>query len=487
MRSTSLTLLLLLTACGGAGTSGPETPPTADMSGPETPPTADTVDPIDVEDLVVTTNPICDLSCVVRWTTDSPASSWVEIGAGGARTHRIGRDAPVTEHEVIVVGLAPDTTYELVAVSGDARSESRTCVTGAAAPDWMGGAVDIHDVEQAWDGWTLANVLTGTATDEPLVLVLLDMEGRPVWTYEGEMGSGRGDIQASFVDDRYVLVGGGFSASTRPFMMDLKGEIIWEGPEQPSGDGPVPNLLIEGTMHHVFHRLDDGTFVVVENTIRDDIIGDRIRHFDADLQTLWLWDAFDHLGDPHVAALGQWLHTNSVVLEPDAGTALVSCMALGTIFEVDHPAGDVRWALGADGDFAPDPDAAHPWFHGGHGVDRLPSGNILLYDNGTVQRGFSRAIEYALDTQAMTATIAWEYPGDADDPWFNGAMGDADMLPNGNVLITAGNGVQKQSASRLIEVTRAGEKVWQMWWHDDGETRSGCYQSDRVPALLQPL
>ena len=38
-----------------------------------------------------------------------------------------------------------------------------------------------------------------------------------------------------------------------------------------------------------------------------------------------------------------------------------------------------------------------------------------------------------------------------------------------------------------MEVTRSGEKVWQMWWHDDGETRSGCYQADRIPALLLPL
>jgi hypothetical protein len=486
LRLHAISLLLLLTgSCADAGTA----PVTADTPEGETAADAapDTPAPVDIAGLTVEANPICDLSCVVRWSTPAPAPSWVEVGLDGLMTHRIGDGTPVTEHEVIVVGLAPDTQYDLAAVSGDARSGPLTCATGPGAPGWMGGTVDLHDPAQAWNGWNLANVLTGTATDEPLILVLLDMEGRPVWTYQGPMGSGRGDIHVSMIDDRYVLVGGGFSAGTRPFMMDLKGDIIWEGPPQPGGDGPVPNLLVEGTMHHGFYRLDDGTYVVIENTIRDGIIGDRVRHFDAADQTLWLWDAFDHLGDPHVAALGQWLHTNSVVLEPDAGTALISCMALGTIFEVEHPSGDVRWALGDGGDFAPDPAAAHPWFHGGHGVDRLPDGHLLLYDNGTAQRGFSRAVEYALDEEAMTATIVWEYPGDADDTWFNGAMGDADALPNGNVFISAGNGVQKQSASRLLEVTRSGEKVWEMWWYDDGETRSGCYQADRIPSLLQPL
>ena len=486
--------LLILSACGGGAHDG------APAAGPDGAAT-DTVDTMDSDapdpgsdqravellGLTVEPNPICTLSCVVRWTTETPASSWVLVGSDGPPTHRIGSPDAVTDHEVIVLGLAPETKVTLFAISNDARSEALFFATGAAPPPWMGGTVDVHVPGESWSGWTLANVLSGTTTDEPLVLVLLDMEGRPVWTYEGPMGSGRGDIHASMVEDRYVLVGGGFSAGARPFLMDLKGELLWEGPVQPGGDGPVPNLLVEGTMHHGFYRLDDGTFVVIENTIRDGIIGDRVRHFDAADQTLWLWDAFDHLGDPHVAALGQWLHTNSVVLDPAAGTALISCMALGTIFEVEHPSGDVRWALGEGGDFAPDPAATHPWFHGGHGVDRLPDGHILLYDNGTAQRGFSRAVEYALDEEAMTATIAWEYPGDADDPWFNGAMGDADALPNGNVFISAGNGVQKQSASRLIEVTRSGEKVWEMWWHDDGETRSGCYQADRIPSLLQPL
>ena len=480
---------LLLVSCGGSpashGTDG-NTRGTADTHATVTD-TDPGPDDLELYGVVVEPNPICDLSCVVRWSTAAPASSWVEVEIDGL-THRAGDPSQVTEHEVIVVGLAPDTTYDLAAVSGTGRSDPLRCTTGPAPPPWMGGTVDVHDPDQTWEGWNLANVLTGTATDEPLVLVLLDMGGRPVWTYEGGMGSGRGDIHVSMVDDRHILAGGGFEAGVRPFLMDLKGEILWEGPAQPGGDGPVPGLLVEGTMHHGFYQQGDGTFVVIENTIRDGVIGDRIRHFDADLETLWLWDAFDHLPNPHMVALGQWLHTNSVILDTEAGTALVSCMALKRLFLLDHPGGQVRWSLGEGGTFAPDPDALHPWFYGGHGVDRLPDGRLLLYDNGTAQRGFSRAVEYELDEDAMTATVTWEYPGAfADDPWFNGAMGDADPLPNGNVLISAGNGVQKQSASRLMEVTRAGDKVWQMWWHDDGETRAGCYQADRVPALLLPL
>jgi len=352
----------------------------------------------------------------------------------------------------------------------------------------MAGIVDVHDPARAFPGLTLANVITGNATNEPLVLVLLGMDGRPVWTFTGPMGSGRGDIQASWVGDRHILVGGGFEAGVRPFLMDLQGSLLWEGPEQPGGDGPVPDLLVEGTMHHVFQPVYDGTFVVLENTIRDNVIGDRIRHFDKMLKPLWIWDAFEHLPDPRTVALGQWLHSNSVVLEPATDHVLLSCMALGRIFKLSRPDGQVLWALGEGGDFQADPDAKHPWFYGGHGLKRLPDGHLLFYDNGTVKRGFSRVVEYALDEEARTATIAWEYPGTfTGETWFNGAMGDVDPLPNGNVLIAAGNGVQHQSPSRLMEVARDGTRVWQMWWYNSPNLRAGCYQVERIPPLSLPL
>ena len=102
-------------------------------------------------------------------------------------------------------------------------------------------------------------------------------------------------------------------------------------------------------------------------------------------------------------------------------------------------------------------------------------------------RGFSRAIIYHLNEDTMQSTIVWEYQGqDETDQWFNLSLGDADQLENGNILITAGNGVQ-QSPSRFIEVTPAGEKVWQCWLYTQPETAISSFQADRIPALATPL
>ena len=84
----------------------------------------------------------------------------------------------------------------------------------------------------------------------------------------------------------------------------------------------------------------------------------------------------------------------------------------------------------------------------------------------------------------MTSTIAWEYEGEnADDEWFNISLGDADQLDNGDILITAGNGVQNQSPGRFLEVTPSGEKVWQMWM----SSNMGSFAADRMPALAEPI
>ena len=56
----------------------------------------------------------------------------------------------------------------------------------------------------------------------------------------------------------------------------------------------------------------------------------------------------------------------------------------------------------------------------------------------------------------------WSWRGNPD--FYEGAVGDADRLPNGNTFMTAGR------SGRLIEVTPGGKIVWELsykdsaWW-----------------------
>ncbi|HQO92256.1 MAG TPA: aryl-sulfate sulfotransferase, partial [bacterium] len=106
------------------------------------------------------------------------------------------------------------------------------------------------------------------------------------------------------------------------------------------------------------------------------------------------------------------------------------------------------------------------------------------FNNGSLERGFSRVIEYKLDFENMTAEISFIYDGTNDGRmWFTEYWGDADSLPNGNIFVTAGD-YQLYSNSRLFEVTREGEVVWELFMDKQEDWIVALYNAQKfVPPL----
>lgn len=180
------------------------------------------------------------------------------------------------------------------------------------------------------------------------------------------------------------------------------------------------------------------------------------------------WSVWDHLliTDTLLPLTGTgtidpW-HINSVGYTPD-GDVIISSRNSSEVTRIDYDTGAVEWRLGGkNNQFALISDTV--WFGWQHDARLLDNGNLTLFDNGgpaADSGGISRAIEYEIDTQAMTITPVWSY-SDGTYAWF---MGDVQRLPNGNTLVgwggaNADNGGPYDPA--VTEVTPDGEVVLQM-------------------------
>jgi hypothetical protein len=142
------------------------------------------------------------------------------------------------------------------------------------------------------------------------------------------------------------------------------------------------------------------------------------------------WSVSDDVAPPLIADLD---HPNSIDFDLD-GQVIVSYRNLSSVVKVNRRTHAFAWVLGGTHNqftFLDDPLGG---FDSQHTARILPNGHLLIFDNGwTHSPAASRAVEYALDTAAKTATMVWQYS--ANPPIFNDFTGSAQRLANGNTLV----------------------------------------------------
>ncbi|MFT4625348.1 MAG: hypothetical protein ACI8PZ_004016 [Myxococcota bacterium] len=419
------------------------------------------------------------LTLDVRWTTAEPGTSEVEFHEPGGPTWRIGDDTLTTDHAVTLYGLHADTDVTVAARSeladGSVVHAEGMVVRTGSLPPWVPEAeVLTHDKARTQPGWTLLN-LSNRDADWPPTAVAYDADGRPVWfetTSDGE--DSRGDLDVSLTPDGTVLVGASGSG-IRAVELSWAGEVLWTGPEQ----SPLLH-------HHHAEKQADGSYVMLQHDPAPDgdATLDRIVRYAADHSVLWEWSPFDHLDLPDPLP-DDWMHSNAVTITDDV--VYLSCRDRDLIYGIDPHTGDVLHALGRGGDF---PLRSGRWFIGQHDPELQADGSWLIYDNRGLGWSHSRVVRMGIN--GGWAEILWEFPGDAElnDPWYtedwsSGIWGDADALPNGNVLVGAGSR-DDGDESRVFEVTREGEVVWAIRWPDQPGI-VGLYRAERIDVPLQRL
>ena len=121
-------------------------------------------------------------------------------------------------------------------------------------------------------------------------------------------------------------------------------------------------------------------------------------------------------GNPSVTAL-DIQHANSVDVEPTTGDVIVSFRNLSASMRIRKSDGTILWKLG--GSAPANPAVPHlqvlnDVYNGTafqHDARLLPNGHVTFFDNQSgVVGATSRAVEYAIDAGAGTATLVWQYP-----------------------------------------------------------------------------
>jgi hypothetical protein len=242
------------------------------------------------------------------------------------------------------------------------------------------------------------------------------------------------------------------------------------------------------TDEHELQVFEDGRYFLIGIrylTVESDTFGrvsiceSAFQEFTADHDLLLEWRALDHFAlediDPLVdltQGTNNFTHMNAIDIDDD-DNILLSSRHISEVTKINRQTGEIIWRLGGKKNQFTFVDDPRNGFSFQHDIRVLGNGHYTLFDNGNAfNPPLSRAVEYVVDTLAMTATLFWQYPGETMD-YQSHYMGNVQRLPNGNTFINWA----EYWLPKATEVTPAGEKVYEMNFAS-GEY---CYRAFRFP------
>lgn len=208
-----------------------------------------------------------------------------------------------------------------------------------------------------------------------------------------------------------------------------------------------------------------------------------VQELDQDHNVIFEWRNWDHLDirDTEVSLGGgfiDFVHTNSIAVDYD-DHLIISTREYNQILKVDRITGETIWILGGkNNEFTfINEDIQFSRIHDVRPVPGKPN-QYTLYDNGRDRSGprFSRAVEYKLDLDAMTAEKVWEYRHSPD--LYSNYCGSCQPFENGNRLIGWAEN------DYFSEVNSSGELVYEMYVQ--GFSCSRCRRYEWEGMMLYP-
>jgi hypothetical protein len=273
--------------------------------------------------------------------------------------------------------------------------------------------VDVYSPNKAWRGNTI--LADNHIYDRPRIIEV-DMQGRIIWEYIlplylREYNNPGFDVELLPSNNvLFVLPGKGI------YEINRKGEAIWSH--------------LDERVSHDADRLPNGNTLYVFGN-KDEKSDAQVKEVNPKGEIVWSWYAKDEFDKPPYkkAYYQGWTHTNAVTRMAN-GNTLISPRNFHCLVEVD-PEGKVVKIIGEE------------YLERQHDPEILSNGNILVAN-------YQKPHE-VLEIDPQTEAIVWRFALPKRRVW---PVRDADLLPNGNILITG--------TTALIEITPDKEIVWRL-------------------------
>lgn len=457
-------------------------------------------------------NPAVPLAAVVTFAPTEPVSTTIEV-SDGEHDWRLEYDATSDPTQGLpVIGMRPDRKHEIRVSIHDPAGKTTTAAetlafstpalpesgvefppinVSVSKPDEMEPGVTLFNPRRRKVGRSqeIAKFNAGFG-----MLAALDEAGEVVWYYR--VNSRISDFEKARNGNILFC-----TADFRLMEIDWLGNTVnqWYAKNSPEGhdEGIAVDVL---TFHHEIDELPDGNILVLSSEVkeidsyytseydaqaprkRQKVMGDVIIEFDRQSgEVVWEWRAFDHLdpfrigfetfsnywvrrGFPETV---DWSHANNLLYDESDDSLLVNFRYQAAAMKIDRKTKEILWIFGEPtgwGDLSEkllQPEGAIEWPYHQHSPSVTPNGTLLLYNNGNyearpfrkpadVEATYSRAVEYAIDPQAMTVKQVWQSEEMAPDRVISIAMGDADWLPETeNVLVAYGALLTPESLGKV--------------------------------------
>jgi hypothetical protein len=504
------------------------------------------------------------LAAIVSADTNEPAVLLIQISDGNREWNIPTSHELATRHSLAVLGFRPDRRHVLQISARDEAGNISAAMPlefeTAPLPDGFPSLeVSVSSPEKMEAGVTLFSLMRwpeeGDTDDEFGLAIAVDEQGEVVWYRRSD----------HLFEDPHRMTNGNLLSllgNNRAEEVDMLGNVVtrWHAAKHPNEEanadiqeGSIP--VATETFHHDIQEMPSGNLLVLSTEMRriedyptvvdDDrapkaaanVIGDVVVEFARDGSIVNEWKLMDLLDVRRLGyeSLGEvwnqwayvdvdggtrdWAHGNSVSYQADTDSILVSLRHQEAVINFSRQSGELNWILGTHEGWgerwAPyllKPEGEFAWPFHQHAAEMTASGSLILFDNGnfrsvppqpkiTLDESYSRAVEYAIDTESMTVRQAWSYGGPGEDVFYSPFMSEADELPQtGNVLIADGGRIRDQQGrpsdrivgghhwARIVEVTHSDppEKVFEITIDSSKQDASigwAVYRSERLPSL----